>query len=96
MRNLFALLCCTLLGVQLPAQTYTVLKNFGGTDGEQSYAGLTLSGNTLFGTTASGGSSGWGTVFKLNTDGSGYTVLMDFSTLINHTNRALQALNPQT
>jgi uncharacterized repeat protein (TIGR03803 family) len=38
-----------------------------------------LSGGTLYGTTASGGSSGDGTVFKVNTDGTGYTVLKNFT-----------------
>jgi uncharacterized repeat protein (TIGR03803 family) len=39
-----------------------------------------LSGNTLYGTTQYGGSSGlYGTVFKINTDGSGYTVLKNFT-----------------
>lgn len=39
-------------------------------------AGVVLSGNTLYGTTISGGSPGkapYGTVFKINTDGSGFT-----------------------
>jgi uncharacterized repeat protein (TIGR03803 family) len=41
---------------------------------------LLLSGNTLYGQTAFGGSSANGTVFKLNTDGSGFTNLYSFST----------------
>ncbi|HXP60391.1 MAG TPA: choice-of-anchor tandem repeat GloVer-containing protein [Dongiaceae bacterium] len=61
------------------AQTYTVLKNFTGGDGQNPCAGLVLSGSTLYGTTQSGGSSSNGVVFKMNTDGSGYTVLKDFT-----------------
>lgn len=38
-----------------------------------------VSGDTLYGTTASGGSSGYGTVFKLKTDGTGFTVLHNFT-----------------
>ena len=38
-----------------------------------------LSGSTLYGTTTDGGSSGDGTVFKVNTDGTGYTVLKNFT-----------------
>jgi uncharacterized repeat protein (TIGR03803 family) len=38
-----------------------------------------LSGNTLYGTANSGGSSGWGTVFAVNTDGSGFTNLYSFT-----------------
>ncbi len=49
------------------------------TDGAWPYAGLTLSGNTLYGTTGSGGSSGNGTVFKINTDGTGFTNLYTFT-----------------
>src|SRR5262249_13596436 len=42
-------------------------------------AGLVLSGNTLYGTASSGGRGGSGTVFALNTDGSGFRGLHDFS-----------------
>lgn len=41
--------------------------------------GLALAGNTLYGTTRSGGTAGRGTVFRVNTDGSGYSVLREFS-----------------
>ena len=37
-----------------------------------------MSGNTLYGTTDMGGNYD-GVVFKLNTDGSGYTVLKNFN-----------------
>lgn len=58
---------------------YTVLYGFGGSlDGEGPQAGLTLSGSVLYGTTTGGGSSGGGTVFQLNTDGTGYAVLYNF------------------
>jgi uncharacterized repeat protein (TIGR03803 family) len=42
-------------------------------------AGLTLSGNTLYGTSSGGGNSGNGTVFALKTDGSGFATLYSFS-----------------
>jgi uncharacterized repeat protein (TIGR03803 family) len=58
---------------------YTVLKSFAySTDGRNPQAGLTVSGGTLYGTSENGGSSGGGTVFRLNTDGTGYTVLHNF------------------
>jgi uncharacterized repeat protein (TIGR03803 family) len=44
-------------------------------DGGESYAGLILSGNTLYGTTSLGGE---GTVFAVNTDGTGFKVLHSF------------------
>jgi uncharacterized repeat protein (TIGR03803 family) len=47
-------------------------------DGSSPSAGLILSGNTLYGTTEEGGSGGNGTVFKLNTDGMGFTNLYSF------------------
>jgi len=48
-------------------------------DGVFPYAGLLLSGNTLYGTAQCGGSSGWGTVFAVNTDGTGFTNLHNFT-----------------
>ena len=62
---------------------YTVLKtlngHFGaGPDGDIP-GGLTLSGSILYGTTSYGGSYGLGTVFKINTDGTGYTNLYSFT-----------------
>jgi uncharacterized repeat protein (TIGR03803 family) len=41
--------------------------------------GLLLSGRTLYGTTASGGSNGLGTVFALDTDGTGFRTLHVFN-----------------
>ncbi len=65
---------------QVMAQTFTTLYGFtGGSDGSVPYAGLILSGNTLYGTTAGGGSLGNGTVFAVNTDGSGFTNLYGFT-----------------
>ena len=61
------------------ALTYTVLKNFTGSDGQDPDGGLVLAGSTLYGTASVGGSSGNGVVFKMNTDGSGYTVLKNFA-----------------
>ena len=40
---------------------------------------MILSSNTLYGTTALGGSGGAGTVFKIKTDGTGFTNLYQFS-----------------
>src|SRR5208337_2833801 len=60
--------------------TFTNLYSFtGGDDGGVPYAGLILSGNTLYGTATGGGSSGNGTVFAVNTDGTGFTNLHSFT-----------------
>ena len=57
----------------------TCIVSLAGSDGDYPYAGLILSGNTLYGTTAYGGSSGNGTVFAVNTDGTGFTNLHSFT-----------------
>jgi uncharacterized repeat protein (TIGR03803 family) len=64
-----------------PAQTYTILHTFTGAadGGRPGSAQLLLSGTTLYGTTLFGGTSNCGTVFKLNTDGTAYTVLKNFT-----------------
>ena len=56
------------------AQTYQVLYNFtGGPDGAQPYAGLTLRGKSLYGTTSAGNEgSNWGNVYQLRQAGSGW------------------------
>ena len=48
-------------------------------DGAGPYAGLVLSGSTLYGTTFGGGVTGNGTLFAINTDGSGFTSLYSFT-----------------
>jgi uncharacterized repeat protein (TIGR03803 family) len=54
-------------------------------DGINPVAGLILSGNTLYGTTQGGGFYGSGTVFAVNTDGTGFTNLYNFSATSPHT-----------
>lgn len=59
---------------------FTNLYSFtGGNDGSGPHGGLTLSGNTLYGTTSAGGTSTNGTLFAVNTDGSGFTSLYNFT-----------------
>jgi len=48
-------------------------------DGANSQASLILSGNTLYGTAVNGGSSGYGTVFAVSTDGTSFTTLYTFT-----------------
>jgi len=73
--------------------SFTVLNNFTNSDGANPYAGLVLSGNTLYGTALMGG-AGSGTLFAVNTDGSGFTNLYTFTVLNNFTNS--DGANPAT
>lgn len=60
---------------------HTFPKSFSQTnsDGTTPEAGLILSGNTLFGTAAHGGTNGNGTVFSIGTSGQGFKVLHSFA-----------------
>jgi uncharacterized repeat protein (TIGR03803 family) len=62
------------------AQTFTNLHSFTlGSDGTSLQAGLVLSGNTLYGATEYGGEYGYSTVFAVNTNGSGFRTVYNFS-----------------
>lgn len=56
------------------------------TDGFEAQGDLLISGNTLFGTTEFGGSSLYGTVFSLNTEGADFVILQGFPATTNSTN----------
>jgi uncharacterized repeat protein (TIGR03803 family) len=60
----------------LPSHLSTVATN---SDGGGPEGRLVLLGNTLYGTAAGGGSNGFGTIFGVNTDGTGFTNLYTFS-----------------
>jgi uncharacterized repeat protein (TIGR03803 family) len=62
------------------AQDYRILHHFtGGTnDGAQPYGLLVQSGATLYGMTYLGGSNNLGTIFRINSDGTGFQVLHSF------------------
>ena len=57
----------------------TVLASFDGSDGEYPVAGLTLIGNTLYGTTYAGGAYYDGTVFSVPVSGGSPTVVASFN-----------------
>ena len=71
----------TLFAVNTDGTGFTNLHSFqnSGGDGGHPDAGLILWGNTLYGTTTSGGGSGNGMVFKVSTDGTGFTLLHGFT-----------------
>src|ERR1700722_1458050 len=78
----------------LTAQNITNLHSFtAASDGAYPSGGLVLLGNTLYGTASGGGTNGNGTVFAVNTDGTGFTVLHAFTALVNSTNS--DGANPQ-
>ena len=74
--------------------TFTSIIGNTNTDGANPVAKLTLSGNTLYGTTYGGGGGGNGAVFKVNTDGTGFTNFYNFTSIINN-NTNTDGANPQ-
>ena len=65
---------------RLWAQTFTTLYHFTrGSDGASPNSGLILSGSMLYGTAYSGGNAGQGTIFKIATNGTGFTALHSFA-----------------
>src|ERR1035441_6388662 len=59
---------------------FTTLYKFNGvSDGAGAFGGLILSGPNLYGTTYEYGSLGGGTVFSINTNGTGFTTLYSFN-----------------
>ena len=93
-RRIKSLLCQLLvagLGLMLEgrvmAQTFATVHNFTavvfGTngDGTTPITELILLGNTLYGTAYDGGTNGSGTVFAINTNGTGFSTLHTFTVL---------------
>lgn len=79
----------TIFAVDTDGTDFTNLHNFSpasgppiastNVDGADPAAGLVLSGNTLYGSAQRGGSSGVGSLFRVNTDGTDFTNLHNFS-----------------
>lgn len=88
-QKLFLALLALVMVEKLSAQTFTNLYYFTATpyytnsDGANPYAGLILSSNVLYGTAEQGGSPAYGngTVFKLNSNGTNFTVLHTFTAI---------------
>ena len=82
----------TILKINTDGTGSEVMYSFSGSDGIYPNGSLVLSGSTLYGTTANGGSgytgaptgsgqgaTGNGVIFKINTDGTGFEILHSFS-----------------
>jgi len=76
----------TIFKINTDGSGYAILHSFTNSpDGAQPQGELVLAGNTLYGTTTYGGNhtnnfnTGYGTVYAINTDGSGYTLLHSFT-----------------
>jgi uncharacterized repeat protein (TIGR03803 family) len=90
----------TVFAINTDGTGFRILHTFtGGSDGSGPSGGLRLSSNTLYGTAGFGGGSGApkpygtdssaagsGTVFALNTDGTGFTILHTFTATSPYTN----------
>jgi uncharacterized repeat protein (TIGR03803 family) len=70
-----------LFSISTKGKHFTILQSFGqpsSNDGINPLGSLTLNDTTLYGTTQLGGNKNNGTVFQINTDGTGYTRVYDF------------------
>jgi uncharacterized repeat protein (TIGR03803 family) len=72
---------CTIFSINTDGTGFTLLHDFAGgnDDGANPFGSLTLSGSKLYGTTLGGGDSSSGTIFSINTDGTGFTLLHEFA-----------------
>jgi uncharacterized repeat protein (TIGR03803 family) len=85
----------TVFAINTDGTSFTNLHNFtDSSDGANPYPGLVLSGNTLYGTASIGGSAQNGTVFKVNTDGTGFTLLHSFTALVGPNLTNSDGVNP--
>jgi uncharacterized repeat protein (TIGR03803 family) len=68
--------------LNIDGNSFTNLYNFSGYPSDGGYhprGGVIISDNILFGTASEGGGMGYGTVFKLNSDGTDFTKLRSFN-----------------
>ena len=71
----------TIFSYDLSKKKFAVMRSFGPAstnDGQNPFGSLMLNGSVLYGTTRLGGNAGLGTVFQINTDGTGYARVHNF------------------
>lgn len=72
--------CGKVFKVKADGTGFVLVHSFSGTDGNSPTSRLLLdSGGNLYGTTSGGGAGGYGTIFKVRTDGTEFTTLHSFS-----------------
>src|ERR1019366_8256654 len=82
--------CGAIFPISTNGSSYAILHRFtNAPDGYSPQSELVLSGSTLFGTTAFGGSNNNGTIFAISTNGSGFRILHHFTSLAGNTDGAL-------
>ncbi|MCK7479253.1 MAG: hypothetical protein M0C28_19230 [Candidatus Moduliflexus flocculans] len=71
----------TIFKMQFDGSDFTPLHRFAGppVDGQHPVGNLILFGSTLYGMTNYGGKSHMGTIFKIQTDGSGFALVHSFA-----------------
>ena len=75
----------TLFKIKSDGSGFSNLHSFGGsdlTDGKSPYGSLFSDGVFLYGITSTGGSGGFGTIFKIRPDGTGYRRIHDLSSVL--------------
>jgi len=78
--NLYWINGNAIVGCSTSGNNAFTLRSFSGVhDGSYPEGGMVVAGRTLYGTAYSGGTNGWGTVFKINPDGTGYATLYGFT-----------------
>ncbi len=73
----------TIFKIKPDGTGYIKLFDFGGgaTNGSSPYGDLISDGTFLYGMTKSGGTNGYGIIFKIKPDGTSYTKLLDFTNI---------------
>ena len=71
----------TIFSIHTDGTGFTLLHTFSvaGNDGFSPMGSLIVSGSTLYGVTYNGGTSGYGTIFSIQTDGTGFALLHSFT-----------------